>query len=493
MNVIYSKFKEVVFAVGPIVAIVTLLHFFLIPLEGVILGRFYLGALFIIVGLTFFLIGIDTGLGPIGREMGVFIAKSNKLIILSLGGLILGFIVSIAEPDLHILANQVEMVTSGSIGKMAIVLVVSVGVAVMVMIGLIRIVYNKPLNRFFLAAYALILFFGLFSTRELLAISFDASGATTGALTVPFILAIAYGVSGLKRDSTASEEDSFGLLGIASSGAILGVLAMSVFSGGSEVAGELTVNTHATGTILEPFGKYFFETLTDSALALSPIAVVFFIANAFWIKVPKRLLRRIISGTIFTIVGLVLFMLGVHAGFMEVGSIVGFKLVQLNQTLVLVVSFLIGLVTILAEPAVYVLTHQIEEVTSGYVTRTSVLISLCIGVGLAILLSIVRIIVPDLELWHYLLPGYIIALSLAFFVPPLFVGIAFDAGGVASGPMTATFILAFAHGVASAVEGADVMVDGFGIIAMVAMMPLIALQILGLVFKIKSRKDVMNE
>ena len=194
-----------------------------------------------------------------------------------------------------------------------------------------------------------------------------------------------------------------------------------------------------------------------------------------------------------TLLGLTLFMLGVHAGFMEVGSIVGYKLAAFHPALVLVISFILGLVTVLAEPAVYVLTHQVEDVTSGYVSRMSVVIALSLAIGLAILLSVLRIMIPALQLWHFLLPGYLISISLAFVAPPLFVGVAFDAGGVASGPMTATFILAFAHGIATAIPHASVMIDGFGIIAMVALMPVIALQLLGLLFKIRARKDRTNE
>lgn len=493
MNVLNTKFKEVLFAVSPIVVIVTLLHLFLIPLEGIIIGRFYVGAILIIIGLTLFLLGIDLGLSRIGRELGIFIAKSNKLVILSLGGLLLGFFVSVAEPDLHILANQVSLVTSGMLSRPMIVLVVSTGVALLVMLGLLRIVYNIKIKRFLILAYLMILVFGALSAPEFLAIAFDASGATTGALTVPFILAIAYGVSGLKKDSKSSEEDSFGLLGIASAGAILSVLVMGVISGVDEVSGELHVATTVTGTVFGPFLADFWKVALESVVALAPIVLIFYITNFFVLKLSRRLIRRITSGVVLTLIGLTIFMLGVHAGFMEVGTIVGYKLASFDATLVLTISFLIGIVTVLAEPAVYVLTHQVEDVTSGYVSRSSVVVALGLAIGLAIMLSVLRIMVPWLHLWHFLLPGYLIAMVLTIISPPLFVGVAFDAGGVASGPMTATFILSFAHGVATAIEHASVMADGFGIIAMVAMMPLIALQLLGLLFKIRARKDKINE
>lgn len=225
-------------------------------------------------------------------------------------------------------------------------------------------------------------------------------------------------------------------------------------------------------------------------IALLPIAVVFLVFKKFSVKMSKRNVRKVSVGMLLTFIGLVLFLVGVNAGFMDVGSFVGYHIASMdNKAYIIVIAFALGVVTILAEPAVHVLTNQIEDVTSGYVKRSAVLGTLAIGVGLAVLLSIVRILVQDLHLWHYLLPGYIVALALTFFVPKLFVGIAFDSGGVASGPMTATFILAFVQGAAESIEGANVLVDGFGMIALVAMTPIIALQVLGLIFKWKSKKE----
>jgi hypothetical protein len=489
LNELVSKSKEVLSSVLPIVIIVFILNFTLTPLETPVLIRFILGAVSIIIGLTIFLLGVDIGITPIGISSGSAIAKTNKILIVIVAGLILGFFISIAEPDLHILAQQVDTVTSGQITKASIVLVVSVGIAVMVSLGLARIVYNVSLYKFFIVTYLIIFALGIFAIPEFLAISFDASGATTGAMTVPFLLALARGVSKLKKDSKASEEDSFGLVGIASAGAIIGVLAMNIILGIKEVSGNLEVDGATNTSILGPFLQKAPVVAGEVLLALLPIILVFLVFQKISFKLSRKNIRKILIGVLFSFVGLVLFLTGVNAGFMEVGSVVGYKLAILeNRIYVIIVAYILGLVTILAEPAVYVLTRQIEDVTSGYVKRKLVMVSLCIGVGFAVALSIIRIILPGIQLWHYLLPGYIISILMTFFVPNLFVGVAFDSGGVASGPMTATFILAFAHGVAEAVEGADVMVDGFGVIAMVALTPLIALQVLGFIYKIKSKK-----
>ena len=330
----------------------------------------------------------------------------------------------------------------------------------------------------------------LFSTPEFLAVAFDASGATTGALTVPFILALAAGISVLKKDIKASEEDSFGLVGLASAGAILAVLATGVLTNTSRLSGSLPATEAVAGTVLSPFLQQLPVIAGEVSLALLPILIVFFLFQKISFKLSGRALRRIIFGLIFAFLGLLLFLTGVNAGFLDVGRVFGREIVAIgNKGYVILMGFALGLLTVLAEPAVYVLMHQIEEVTSGYIKKSMVLIFLSIGVACAVALSMLRIMIPGIQLWHYLLPGYIIAMIMTCITPNLFVGIAFDAGGVASGPMTATFILAFANGVAAAMEGADVLTDGFGMIAMVAMAPLIALQILGFIYKIKSKKE----
>lgn len=490
MNVVLTKFKEVLFSVLPISVIVVILNFTLTPLETPVLYRFLIGACFIIIGLTVFLLGVDLGITPIGNNMGATIAKTNKIWLVGLLGLFLGFFISVAEPDLHILAGQVSTVTLGLISKFSIVAVVSLGIAVLVALGLIRIVKNIPLNKMLTVIYIIIFALAIFTSPEFLAISFDASGATTGALAVPFMLALAMGISKLKKDSKASEDDSFGLVGLASSGAIIAVMVMNIVSKSDSMSGTLPLSNGVAGSLLEPFIEKLPVILYEVSLALAPILIIFLLFQIFSFKMPKAIFIKTLFGLTLMFTGLIMFLLGVNAGFMEVGSIIGHALASMDSNIyVILAAAVIGMVTILAEPAVLVLTQQTEEVTSGYVKRGIVMVSLSLGVALAVALAIIKIIVPGVHLWHYLLPGYIISIILSYFTPGLFVGIAFDSGGVASGPMAATFILAFAQGVAEAVPGADVLVDGFGIIAMIAMTPLLALQILGLVFKIKSKKE----
>ncbi len=489
MDVLINKFRGVLFAVLPITIIVAILNFTLTPLGTHLFVRFLAGVIFIVIGLTIFLLGVDIGITPIGNQMGASIAKTNKLWIVIAAGLVLGFAITVAEPALHILAQQVENITSGSIEKMSTLLVVSVGIALMLSLGFVRIVYNVPLNKIMTCLYLIVFILAFFTPEDFFAISFDSSGATTGAVTVPFILALAVGVSALKKDSKASEVDSFGMVGIASAGAIIAVMIMGILSKTERLTGSLPAADTSSLSIMGHFLEKLPVVAEDVALALLPVIVVFAIFQKISFKLSKKALRKIVMGLIFTFVGLLFFMTGVNGGFMEIGNLIGRKLALFESNVYLVsVGFILGLVTMLAEPAVYVLTHQIEDVTSGYVKRSLVIGTLSIGVGVAVALAMVNILSPHIKLWHFLLPGYVISIAMSYYVPKLFVGIAFDSGGVASGLMTTTFVLAFAHGAADAVENTSILADGFGLIAMVALAPIIALQLLGAAFQMKSKK-----
>ncbi|NLZ70623.1 MAG: DUF1538 domain-containing protein [Clostridiaceae bacterium] len=489
MNLLTGKLKEVLQSVLPIVIIVVLLHFFITPLPGSYFGRFLIGALLLIPGLTIFLIGVDLGVSRMGMVIGHELVNLGKFWRFAILATFLGFLISIAEPDLHILAGQVEQGTGGLVNTFQLVIYVSIGVGIMIAAGLLRILYRKSIKLLFLTIYLIIFVLSYLANNEFIAFAFDASGATTGAMTVPFMLALAASVASRKKDSIASESDNFGLVGLASGGAIMGCLAMAIIMGNPKPEAAELIQTEAPRSFFEPFLVSLGESAWHVAVALLPVIIAFFVVNFFKAKLDRRELRPIILGNIYAYVGLVLFLAGVNGGFLDAARVIGRELATHSQVIILVVGFVVGLVTILAEPAVSVLTHNVRDITGGSVQRRPVLIALSLGVGAAVALSLLRILIPEAQLWHFLLPGYIIALGLMPFVPDLFVGMAFDSGGVASGPMTATFVLAFSQGVAIAVPWGDPLNDGFGIIAMVAMTPLIVLQLLGLLYKLSARRS----
>ena len=488
MSVLLHKLKEVVSAVAPVVILVAILKFTLTPVPTELFFQFIIGALAIILGLAILLFGIEIGVLPFGENMGSSFIKSNKLWYVILVGFLLGFFVNIAEPDLQVLANEVSEVTGGFISMMTILITVSIGTGIMLALGVTRIVKGFRLNVVFLIVYGVITVLAIFSSSDMMAIGFDASGATTGALTTPLVLALSLGVASMKKDSKSSEEDSFGLVGIMSTGAILGVLLLNIFMKTGDIEPNLPERNIAEG-LFGPFIKVIPYELMHAFIALAPIIIMLFIFQQVKFKLTRKAFIKMLIGFLYTYVGLVIFLTGVNAGFMNVGNIIGKELASYDNKAILIgLGFFLGLLVILVEPAVYILTRQIEDVTNGYIKRKTVLVTLSIGVACAVSLSMLRIAMPGIHLWHYLLPGYAISLLLTFFAPKIFIGIAFDSGGVASGPMTATFVLALSQGASDAIEHSNILVDSFGVITMVALTPIIALQVLGLIYKLKSKK-----
>jgi|CZCB01.1.fsa_nt_gi hypothetical protein len=489
MHELLRKFRDIALSVLLIVIFVLIINVTVIHIEWKYIWEFLLGALLVYIGLSVFLLGVDIGISPIGHHMGKVMTRSNKKWIVATGSLILGFIVSLAEPSLMILGQQVETVTSGKIDNYLLIVVVSIGIGTLVSIAAMRIITGFSIKTLFFILYGIILILSFFVSNEFLAITFDASGATTGSLTVPFLLALTVGIAVIKTKQGSAEEDSFGLLGIASAGAIISTLVLGLF-----------INTHnldGGGVITHEDVSFFPVLLTqlkNVAIAMIPIVVVFIAAQFFKIKFNRKANLLIAKGLIYAFIGLTIFMTGVNGGFMAIGREVGTNLnLSVPDFAVFVIGFILGMLVILAEPAVYVLTRQIEDVTSGSIKRFIVLIALSLGNGIAIGLSMVRITNPGVEIWHFLLPGYIITLTLCIFTPKIFVGIAFDSGGVASGPLTATFMLAFCQGIATGTGETSTLIDGFGMITMVALMPLITLQILGLIYKAKTKKHKPQE
>lgn len=488
MNSIQEKTKEVVQTLLPVVILVLILCLTIIDVDSDVIIRFIVGSVMLLAGLSIFLLGVDMSMNPIGEHMSREIATSRSISKIAFLSFLLGFLVTVAEPDLLVLGQQIELASGATMSAQIIVYMVSIGVGVMISLGIFRLLRDKPLNAFMAITYGIIFVLALFVSEEFLAISFDASGATTGALTTPFVLAISLGLSKVKGGKK-SEENSFGLVGIMSAGPILAVMLMSIISRQKNIQGDVGEFIPAKGVIgpiLDTLPSIFLESL----IALLPLVALFFIYNIWKFRLKKDELSGIIKGLIFTLLGLTLFLTAVNSGFMDMGRIIGMELAKMSPWILIGIGFLLGLIVVLVEPAVHVLGEQIEEVTGGHIPVKLIRMTLSLGVGTAIALSMVRIIVPEVKLWYFIIPGFLIAILLSFKSDPVFVGIAYDAGGVASGPMTATFVLAFAQGAASAIDTANVLVDGFGIIAMVAMAPVLSITLLGTVFRHKKVKPI---
>lgn len=478
-----EKLMEALNAVLPILAIVLALCFTIAPISPSILLCFLLGAAMIIVGIMFFTLGAEMSMTPMGERVGTAVTKRRSLPFLILVGFVLGFIITISEPDLQVLAQQVP-----SIPNAVLILAVAVGVGVFLVVALLRMLLGVPLPPLLTALYLLVFVLTLFVPPSFLAVAFDSGGVTTGPMTVPFIMALGVGISAIRNDRHAAD-DSFGLVALCSVGPILAVLLLGMIYSPSESAYVPPVLPEVSDSaeLWRLFGVGLPTYLGEMASSLLPIAVFFAVFQVTMLKLSRRSLIKIVVGLLYTYVGLVLFLTGANVGFMPAGNYLGQVMASLPYRWVIVpVGMLIGYFIVKAEPAVYVLNRQVEEVTDGAISAAAMGTSLSVGVAVSIGLAMLRVLTGISILW-FLIPGYAIAIGLSFFVPKIFTAIAFDSGGVASGPMTATFLLPFAQGACIAVGG-NIVTDAFGVVAMVAMTPLITIQVLGVIYRLKQRR-----
>ena len=477
MKELRAKIWEALISALPITLIVYLIS--LLPwfdFSTAELITFTVGAVLLVLGIGLFNMGADLAMTPMGSHVGAGLSRQKKLWLLLAVCFVLGVLITVAEPDLQVLATQVGEVMDGQL----LIYAVGFGVGAFLIVAILRIVFRQRLSNiltiFYLLLFALALLLAVNENLNLLPLSFDSGGVTTGPITVPFLMALCVGISNVLGDRHSSE-NSFGMVALCSIGPILAVLVLGIFS--SNDLSYPIPNYDVDPDILNTFLHSLLHHAKDVGIALGLIIVFFLICQIVFLKLPKRQLLRIGVGVLFTYAGLVIFLTGVNVGFMPIGYKLGIQLSSLPQWLLITVGVVIGVLVVLAEPAIHVLTTQVEEVTGGYVTKRSMLLGLCIGVGAAIGLSVVRIIF-DFSLAYYIVPGYFISLALSLFVPPVYTAIAFDSGGVASGPMTSGFILPFATGLCIALQGSEaVLRDAFGVVALVAMAPLITIQLLG--------------
>ncbi len=478
-----EKIRESLSSVLPITAIVLLLSVTLVPLTPGALVLFLFGSLLLIVGVGVFTLGVDMSMTPMGGGIGAYMSRARHMSVPLLIAFALGMLVTIAEPDLTVLAQQVP-----AIPNQVLILTVAAGVGLFLVIALLRVMLKIPLSRllvvFYLAAFALAI---LFTPNDFIPVSFDSGGVTTGPITVPFIMALGVGAASVRSDKN-STSDSFGLVALCSIGPVLSVLVLGVCyapdSASYTPAALPDIST--TRDAAREFAAAIPHYAGEVAAAMVPICAMFLLFQLLTRRFKRTQLLRIVSGLIYTYVGLVMFLTGVNVGFMPAGQLIGAAIAGGGAPFLLIpIGMLMGYFIVGAEPAVHVLVKQVEEVSMGSISQGAMKQGLAIGVAVSIGIAMLRVLTGISILW-FLIPGYAVSLALTFFVPQLFTGVAFDAGGVASGPMTATFLLPFAMGACEA-AGGNLMTDAFGLVALVAMTPLVTIQLLGLAGRVKKR------
>ena len=482
-QVLLEKLKEAAASVLPISLIVLAICFVLVPVDTGLMLSFVLATAMLILGMGLFTLGAEMSMSKIGNYMGAKLTKSRRLGLILIVSFLLGVAITVAEPDLQVLAANVP-----EIDKTVLILTVSVGVGIFLMLCMVRILFGISLRLLLIVFYMLVFLAAFLSDQGILAVAFDSGGVTTGPMTVPFIMALGVGVASIRSDENA-KADSFGLVGLCSIGPIASVLLLGAIyktqpaQAESETAAAIT-NTVALGRdYLHAFPEY----LKEVTLALLPIVVFFLIFQIVSLRLRRLPFLRVMVGILYTYAGLVLFLTGVNVGFSPVGYALGAALTEgWKLWLLIPLAMLMGWFIINAEPAVHILNRQVEDLSAGAISARAMGMSLSIAVSAAGGLAMLRVI-TGVSIMYFLVPGYFIALALSFFVPRTFTAIAFDSGGVASGPLTATFMLPFAMGACEALGG-NVMTDAFGLVALVAMMPLITVQVMGAIYVIKSRR-----
>lgn len=474
---LFLKIKEALFSVMPVTMIVVVLNLTpLVDFTSEEIAVFVISAVFLIIGIGLFNLGADLAMTPMGEHVGGGLSKTGNLKLLFFVCFIMGLAITIAEPDLSVLASQVSDVINGTL----LIVVVGIGVGLFLTLSVIKIVFRQSLSAllmfFYLVLFAFTALVAVLGNERFLSLAFDSGGVTTGPITVPFVMALGVGIAGTLGDKN-DRGNSFGLVAFCSVGPVIAVMIL-----GATIRSDITYSI-PDYSIQAHLGENFLPTLLsvmkEVGVALALVVAFFFILQFACLKLPKSRIYQILVGIFYTFFGLVVFLTAVSVGFMPIGYKMGRELAENPAAVIIVVSFILGMVVVLAEPAIHVLNTQVEEVTGGMVKKTSMLIALSIGVGISIALSVIRVVF-DFSILFYLIPGYCLSFALSFFVPKLYTAIAFDSGGVASGPLTSSFILPFVIGVCAVLQGeSKILTDAFGLVAMVAMTPLITIQLLG--------------
>ena len=477
------KIKEALSSIIPITLIVAILSFTITPLATDVIVEFIIGAIMLVIGTGFFTLGAEMSMSIIGERIGADIAKRKNIFLILAILIILGTVVTIAEPDLKVLAEQITSVPSN-----LIIGVVGLGVGVFLSIAFLRVILKIKLKYALLFFYSIVFVLAFFVPKEFLAMAFDSGGATTGPMAVPFIIAFGIGISSIRSEKN-SESDSFGMVALCSIGPILATMSLGMVYKITNF--EYTNRTYSTYANTKEIAEAFVQNLPnyfgEVVIALLPIIIFFIIYQLAVIKMSKKELFKVFIGCFYEFIGLTLFLLGANVGFLQIGSLIGMKLAEIgNDFLIIAIGALLGYFVVIAEPAVEVLNKQISDITDGAIPEKAMKKSLSIGVSIALVISMIRVL-TGIPILYFLLPGYLIALILAFVGDDIFTAVAFDSGGVASGTMASAFLVPFAIGVSEGVGG-NVLSDAFGVIAMVAMAPIVAVQISGLIYKLKSKK-----
>lgn len=474
MKAFKSKIKESFYSIFPITLIVLILSLTLVPIETTTILKLVLGAILLVVGIALFTLGAEASMTPMGETLGAGVSRKNNIYLILGLALVIGLLITLAEPDLAILSGQVD-----GLNPWTFRIVVAIGIGVFLLLGILRTLLKIKMNIIYTIGYAIVFVLLIFAPKELWALCFDSSAVTTGAISVPFLLAFGLGITAVR--SSGKDNDSFGLMGICSIGPVISVLIFSMFVDVDKLSLVTATDSTATG-VLADLGHYFPEFLKEMSLSILPIVAIYMFFQLIMLKLPWFRVAKMGMGILYTYLGIVIFLVGVNMGYLPLATVLGESLATDHQLLLVPIGLILGYFIISAEPAVHVLKKQVEEITGGAIKQSIIVFAMSAGVALSVGMAVVRSMY-DINILYFIIPTYVISLGLSFYNSQIFTAIAFDSGGVATGAMAVSFILPFVKGISGSFENA------FGTLALMASMPILAVQILGCIYKIASKRS----
>lgn len=500
-NTLLQKFKDSLYSVLPATVIILIVALifkipFLSPSGETNILTFLISAILLFVGLALFTLGAEASMLTIAEKIGRIMTKKTSVIFIIGIGFLIGFLITISEPALWVLATQFPAIPTNTVANLFLLLIViGVGVGIFTVLALLRIVFQIKLRTILIVCYSIIFLAifivpiipGMANFKEFVPFAFDSSGVTTGPMAVPFIMSMGLGFSSARTDRDA-ESDSFGLVGIASIGPIIASIILGIVMVAQNNDFKLVWDSTTDTTSL---GGFFLTYLWQLVIAIAPFIIFFFIFQIKYFKLSKKQVTKVLIGFAFIYVGLVLFLTGANAGYLPMGKSLGGELAKIEANWLLIpIGMVFGAIVIAAEPSVIVLNKQVDDMTSGAINKRLMLVIMSVGMAVSIGIAMTKIFFGINTLW-FLVPGYLLISILSFFTPKKFTGIAIDSGGAVSGAMTSTFLVGFSFGAAEVLHPGDssfIFMNAFGLVAIVAMIPLITIQILGIIYKQKDQK-----
>lgn len=468
---IILNLKKVIKGILPIIIFVLILSIILKIDIGTII-RFLSSSLLVIMGLTLFTTGTDISLNEMGKNISNLLIKKKNIILILIVSLLLGTFITLLEPEFLTIGYE-----AGNIPTSILLISVSISIGIFLMLAMYRILKRINLRYYIIISYLLIFFVLTISNFQVVPFAFDMGSVVVGAISAPFILAFGGNLASKMKRKDSSE---FGILSFCAIGPILMILILSLIYKPNIMYDSDPILKKLD--FLETLWTNFYQVFMSLSLL-----VIFYLVLTRKTKKKKIEQRKIMIGLIMVLVGITLFLTGGDVGFFKLAYLLGSKLGNINKIIIILIGGIFGFLIAKIEPNVKVLVSYVDQVTNGGIKDKFLETCLCIGVSISFMLSLFRVL-NGYSVMIFLIPTYFLAIFFAFFTPTNFLGLSFDAGGVVTGSMSSSFLLPLLIGVASIITN-NYLNEAFGVMALISVIPIIILEIVGMIYNIEVKND----